>query len=600
MSARDRFLRLEPGRPLGPEYASGAPASRFEETPAAPEGIRVLDAEAGQPFVRCARCRADNYLTATCCRECGSDLLTPEQKTFNAALWRRLEADRLEQDQAVEALRTRRQQAERDQSEAFRLRPLLEAELERRQVLGLSLDGDGEDVAGDPVGNAARRARVRLAAAIASWLPSRNARLGAAGVAVGLLLALLARFPRLAWVLALAALVLVAVASGYRRTVLEARRRASRAGKLGLALVLCNVSGWPLAAQAEDTWPAPSRLVAVGDVHGDREAFVAVLRAAGIVDEQLHWSAGKDHLVQTGDRVDRGPESRAVMDLLLRLEKEAKKAGGRVHALTGNHEAMNVLGDLRYVTPEEFAAFRGPDSDRLRDALWEQTLAARRGKGEKPTEADRRKFDDDHPLGWVEHRLAFGPKGTYGKWIAGANAVIKVGDTLFLHGGIGPKYADFSLADLNDRIRREVGDPDPLTAVVSQDTDGPLWYRGLAQGGPDLLPHVEAVLARHGVKRIVIGHTPTEGLVLPRFGGRVVQIDVGLSHFYGGPPACLVLEGGQAFALHRGRKLPLPQAEGEPLLAYVREAAALEPNPGRLKPLLDRLEAAVAAPAPSR
>jgi hypothetical protein len=351
---------------------------------------------------------------------------------------------------------------------------------------------------------------------------------------------------------------------------------------------------------AEDTWPAPARVVAVGDVHGDFEAFVTVLRAASLVDDKLKWTGARTHLVQAGDRLDRGGESRKVMDLLMRLEKEANKAGGRVHALTGNHEVMNMLGDLRYVVPEEFAAFKGPDSLRYRDALWEKTVKGRRERGEAaPGEADRRVFEEQHPLGWVEHRLAFAPKGAYGGWIARANAVIKVGETLFLHGGLGPKYADFSLSDLNERVRRELGEADPMTALVSQDPEGPLWYRGLAQGGPDLLPHVEAVLARHGAKRIVIGHTPTEGLVLPRFGGRVVLIDVGLAKAYGGPPAALVLEEGRAFALHRGSKLPLPEAEGEPLLAYVREVAALEPGSANLKALLSRLESAN-APSPTR
>ena len=96
-------------------------------------------------------------------------------------------------------------------------------------------------------------------------------------------------------------------------------------------------------------------------------------------------------------------------------------------------------------------------------------MTGRREKGEAaPSEADRRLFDEQHPLGWVEHRLAFAPKGTYGGWIARANAVVKVGDSLFLHGGLGPKYADFSLADLNERVRRELREADP---------DRPPWSR---------------------------------------------------------------------------------------------------------------------------
>src|SRR5262249_39751696 len=159
-----------------------------------------------------------------------------------------------------------------------------------------------------------------------------------------------------------------------------------------------------------------------------------------VVDAKRRWVGGKTHLVQTGDRVDRGPDSREVMDLLMGLEKEAKKAGGAVHCLLGNHEAMNMLGDLRYVIPEDFAAYKGPDAARLSDALWEKLVAERKAKGEPaPSADDRKRFDAEHPLGWVEQRLAFAPKGTYGRWLLTQNAVLKVGDTLFLHGGIAPK-----------------------------------------------------------------------------------------------------------------------------------------------------------------
>ncbi len=375
--------------------------------------------------------------------------------------------------------------------------------------------------------------------------------------------------------------------------------RPTRAALLRLGVVLALPIAAPRFAASEDAWEGVTRVVAVGDVHGDYDQFVTVLRDAGIVDAQLKWAGGKAHLVQTGDRLDRGPDSRKVMDLLMRLEKEAKKAGGLVHSLLGNHEALNMLGDLRYVIPEEFAAFKGPDSLRRRDVLWEALLAERKKKGEKaPSNEDRQVFEAEHPLGWVEHRLAFAPDGTYGAWLRRQNAVVRIGDTLFLHGGISPKYGDFAPKDLNERIRRELADPDPLTALLSRDPEGPLWFRGLAQGDPDLAPHLESVLAKEKCRRMVLGHTVTEGLVMPRYQGRVVLIDVGLSKFYGGPPASLLLEGEKAFAVHRGKRLPLPGDEGEGLLRYVRDVAALEPDAGKLAPLLSRLEGALSAAPP--
>jgi hypothetical protein len=372
------------------------------------------------------------------------------------------------------------------------------------------------------------------------------------------------------------------------------RSRESTWGVLALATMTLAA---PTTSDGDDTWDAVGRVVAVGDIHGDYDQLVTVLRDTGLVDDKTRWVGGKAWLVQTGDRVDRGPDSRKVMDLLQRLEKEAKKAGGAVQALLGNHEAMNMLGDLRYVTPEEFAAFRGPDSERRRDAYWEALQADPKKKGEPPLgDEERKRFDAEHPLGWVEHRLAFRPDGEYGAWLKRENAVIRVGETLFLHGGLSPKYADFALRDLNEKIRAELADPDPLTALVSQDPDGPLWFRGLAQGDPALAAHLEAVLAKHRCRRMVVGHTVTDGnLVFPRYAGRVVQIDVGLSKVYGGPPAALVLEDGKAFAIHRGKKLALPETEGEPVLRYVREVAALEPSPARLQPVIERLESALTA-----
>ena len=374
-------------------------------------------------------------------------------------------------------------------------------------------------------------------------------------------------------------------------------RSRGREWARSLVVVGTAMSGM-VSAYGDDTWPAVGRVVAVGDIHGDQDAFVRVLRDAGLVDAKLKWTGGKTHLVQTGDRVDRGPDSRKVMDLLQRLEKEAKKAGGLVHALVGNHEVMNMVGDLRYVIPEEFAAFRTPDSERRREQLWQMVQAERKKKEEPPLgDADRTRFEAEHPLGWVEHRLAYAPDGAYGSWLRRLNAVVRIGDTLFLHGGISPKYADFPLRELNDRVRRELAEPDPMTALVSSDPDGPLWFRGLAQGDPALAPHLAAVLAMNESRRMVVGHTVTEGgLVFPRYDGRVVQIDVGLSKYYGGPPAALVLEEGKAFALHRGKRLPLPDSDGEPLLRYVRDVKALEPDPAKLDALLSKLEKGVTEP----
>jgi hypothetical protein len=333
---------------------------------------------------------------------------------------------------------------------------------------------------------------------------------------------------------------------------------------------------------AQDVWTGVDRVVAVGDVHGDYEAFVEVLRSAGLMDRRNRWTGGKAHLVQTGDVLDRGANSRKAMDLLMALEKQAAKAGGHVHPLIGNHEAMNLYGDLRYVSAGEIAAFRTDDSARVRDAFWEEYLKELKTK---PTEQDKKKWEAEHPLGWFEHRFQFGPEGVYGKWIRSHNAVVKINDSIFLHGGISPKYASTPIRELNEAVVAELND---FTKIKDGDIltgeEGPLWYRGLAQGEEAALSeHVDKALQAFGVKRIVIGHTPTAGTVIPRFDGKVVIIDVGLSAYYGSRRACLVLERDKLYTVPRGQKIDLPGKGAPEYLRYLKQAAALDPAPSPLE-----------------
>jgi hypothetical protein len=178
--------------------------------------------------------------------------------------------------------------------------------------------------------------------------------------------------------------------------------------------------------------------------------------------------------------------------------------------------------------------------------------------------------------------------------------VIKIDNTLFLHGGISPKYLDLSVAELNNRVRDELEDFTKLRGGIVMDEEGPLWYRGLAQGDQiQLEAHVKALFENHQVDRIVIGHTPTEGAVLPRFGGKVLLIDVGLSRVFDAQPrmACLLIEKGKPYALHRGVKLELPPDSSGGLSMYLKQAAALDPSPSSLQKRVAEMETRDSAPA---
>ncbi len=112
------------------------------------------------------------------------------------------------------------------------------------------------------------------------------------------------------------------------------------------------------------------------------------------------------------------------------------------------------------------------------------------------------------------------------------------------------------------------------------DSEGPLWYRGLAQHDEQAeVPHLEALVEQHQAKRIVMGHTLTECTVKPRFGGRVVLIDTGMSQVNGSHLACLLIEGDKFYTIHRGERLELPKDSGEGLAEYLRAAAALDASP---------------------
>ncbi|MDH5580066.1 MAG: metallophosphoesterase, partial [Betaproteobacteria bacterium] len=246
------------------------------------------------------------------------------------------------------------------------------------------------------------------------------------------------------------------------------------------------------------------RVVAVGDVHGAYDKFVGILREAKLIDSKRRWIGGRAVFVQTGDIFDRGPDSRKVLDLLMKLTDEAARAGGRVHALLGNHEAMRAIGFYRDVGPGEYAAFRSSTSDDLRARYFEAALddnitRAKAAGTEFDRGAFRTEFFETTPLGALEMRLAFSPKSDYGRWLRERDAIVKINGVVFMHGGPSVVTTSLGCAAINTNVRAELGtvtlsDPD-LEHSLIMGTDGPLWYRGLVDGTPGVgLAEVETIL----------------------------------------------------------------------------------------------------------
>ncbi|HRE42613.1 MAG TPA: metallophosphoesterase [Terricaulis sp.] len=351
------------------------------------------------------------------------------------------------------------------------------------------------------------------------------------------------------------------------------------------ALAALVILAAPQQARAQSSFEGVERIVAIGDLEGAYEKYLDMLRTAGLIDADGDWIGGRAHLVQLGDIPDRGPHSRAIIDHLRRISPQARRAGGRVHALIGNHEAMNVEGDLRYVHPGEYAAFATAASPRAREQYMQRAI--RHIRANPPPEgvpafdeAWRAQWESEHPLGWVEHRRAWAPTGEYGRWISSNNAVVRINDTLFLHGGLGPSYVRPDIALLNRAVTGALRlRPVPGYEGIVEDQEGPLWYRGLARNDePGETVHLEALLSRHGVARIVIGHTKLAPMIVPRFGGRVLVADIAVPRGYSDPHAFLLIEGAQAFAVHRGQRVPIQAGASEARCAYMGAIAALDPE----------------------
>ena len=199
---------------------------------------------------------------------------------------------------------------------------------------------------------------------------------------------------------------------------------------------------------------------------------------------------GNTILVQVGDVTDRAPDSLKIIRNLIQLQKEARRSGGRVVTLVGNHEAMNMLGDLRYTTPGEFAAFANSGSAARRGALYQeyhtQIETVYRAINPKMTpDAIEEAWIKVTPLGWVEQRAAWKPDGELGSWARSNPAVIKIGDTVFVHGGISAEYSKISIDEINRRVAAALTAVDDSDKSILNDQLGPLWYRGLAGRGPE-------------------------------------------------------------------------------------------------------------------
>ncbi|KAJ7928900.1 Metallo-dependent phosphatase-like protein [Mycena leptocephala] len=328
--------------------------------------------------------------------------------------------------------------------------------------------------------------------------------------------------------------------------------------------------------------PYTRHIVAVGDLHGDMKNAQTVLQFSGVVDEFGNWTGDADFFVQTGDIIDRGDDTIKLFFWMEQLRVQAAAVGGVVLSHLGNHEVMNAIGDWRYVYPSEIDTF-GSVAARQKmlttgriGRAWAQNYTATSRLPLHPhLGPPNTPFPpEDHPVYFQKENDDEDEDSRYYH----AGEPLSHSALSFVHGGLSPTYSNLApfptkinalsssfLHKLQNRPQpaphpphQYPGLPQGTTReeVELYDSNGPFWYRGWATDSEEqVCIDVEKVLARTGTRRMIMGHTPDFTGIVSRCNGKIIIIDTGISHAYGGALSALSIH--YTFT-------PIDNEEGEP------------------------------------
>jgi hypothetical protein len=273
----------------------------------------------------------------------------------------------------------------------------------------------------------------------------------------------------------------------------------------------------------KSVFPKVNNMVVLSDIEGNFGAFRKLLQVNKVIDEDFNWTFGNGNLVLVGDFFDRGLQVTEVLWLIYSLEEKAKAAGGYVHFILGNHEIMNLSGDLRYL-PKKY----------LEDAnlLHENYVSL---------------YDNNSELG---------------RWLRTKNIVEKIGNILFTHGGISGEITrmDMAVPEINKLARPYYADTnykynDPRSDTIFGDF-GPFWYRGYYMNynhGTSL--QIDSTLSSFHVHHIVTGHTIVADTISVWYNGKLLNTDV---HHAAGKSEALVIENDRFYRVDQeGKKVLL-------------------------------------------
>ncbi len=323
---------------------------------------------------------------------------------------------------------------------------------------------------------------------------------------------------------------------------------------------------------ARGEWSDVSRVIAIGDLHGSYEKAIELFQGAELIDTEHRWIGGEQHLVVAGDLLDRGTGDRELMDLMIRLQRESRDAGGQVHVVLGNHESMNLLRDRRYVNPKSYAAWVDDETAKDRKAALRLYVNSRPGSDSR-TKVNS-EFQYNFPPGFFARQRSFDLEGDYGRWLLSLPAVVKVNGVIYVHGGITVKTAALGIDGINRgvvdeltrhlearRVLEEKGVVTPFMdlAEIRQvaragvknstripvemrkaaqevlDTSsslllgsgGPLWYRGNSFEDERIEQEMlERSLELLSARAMVVAHSPTSSKrISSRFHGKLFKVD---------------------------------------------------------------------------
>ena len=267
------------------------------------------------------------------------------------------------------------------------------------------------------------------------------------------------------------------------------------------------------------------KMLVISDIEGNFAALRKLLQGNGVIDKDFNWTFEKNHLVFTGDFMDRGAMVTEVLWLIYSLEEKAKAAGGYVHFILGNHEIMNMSGDVRYV---------------------QERYIQHAAMLNKP------------------YMQLFGPDSEIGRWLATKNIAEKVGDILFTHGGISSYVNNLQipLKEINEISRPFYTDTtyqykDNRLDVLYSDF-GPFWYRGYYKDIPKASKaQIDSTLDFYNIHHIATGHTIVAENISSLYKGRIINTDV---HHADGHSEALLVENGKFLRVNAaGERSPVNQ-----------------------------------------